>query len=455
MVEIIVYRFSGVGMDAERRPDSDFFVEGLKKLPGTRVSELECEKFSEIGLVPQAAVAVLIDPPAILSALAAQAARQRRSFFIAGCVAGVTEKMDDWELAGVIPDLGLRHSNGGYLGYGHKSVVNLLQSGLPPLQRHHALFSMAKNGHPAGELAEYFRLYTALIDQLWPPQPVPVQNREEETVKPSKRPARRAYDLPGNDWEETLKQRQAEAEKVQTNAEKPPVSNPVVSTGEELRQTEQLRKAMRENIFSGGFLSRTAVREAIQQNDREALLRQLQREMTGDFCLRSFSKTGWPDVRTWYDVRFLQRVGKEKGDLTTDELDGRKTVQMENGSQWAEIASADILITKTLMGRYDPEVVARVQKATDDNGPELLLQLQNSVRHFLRNMSTRTANSRIMTRAGKLEQLNASYWGNEQAVTLSVFPGSEGWTHELPFTRKEIEVMAEEILAEPVGEERS
>ncbi|TND08176.1 MAG: hypothetical protein FD123_2570 [Bacteroidetes bacterium] len=455
-MQLTIFRFEDSENSLDEIPGLAKFIKDLYALPVLTISEMEGD-LSDLNGIPADQLVLLLATPAQTKLVASLPERLRRSVFLAGQGAWITEKMDEWQIAGVITDLNFRYGDKGYFAYGHQAIVSQLMPAKLPLVRHHTLFSLGNQNDPLAVLPEYLELYNQFKNEIWPLVSETRKEPVEETAGKKLPREKKSYG-PDNSWQDKLKPgRDA--------GQKPKNGNPallyegiteeqreeqerekLLKKSEEEKKEAKIPKQLREVIFSKTFMERSAVREDIQQKDKASLQQKIYKQLAASYCMLRFSKDGWPDLKIWTDVQFLQRVGKDKGALSPEEAGERKIVKLESGSSWAEMARVDVMLTKTLMSRLDPEVMMMIQDSPDKNADAAMSVLTEIVRPLLRKISSGAATVRIITKAGKMDNLNTSYWGNEKQVTLALQPGSEGWTDELPLTRRDVEEMTEEMM---------
>lgn len=389
----------------------------------------------------------------------------RQQLFLLGCGYSVLNRLDQLRVAGAIPDLEQLHASGAYFAYGNKFPLDALDHGKPAVTTFYSSFPLAlkETKTAAGiSLSDYLGWYARMSDGLWAgetnvspsPAVTPPLEQKSSAVKPAKESK---YNL--GDW----KSQQSELrKKLEEAGGKNDLADRSRLTPEQLdsweREQEQKRREeeereqaiplqLRAAVLDARFRSRPEVKMLIEKKDEPALLAAIENEMAATYILQKFQRSGWPEPKVRRNIQVLRKVGKERDSLRPEEVGERKIILLENSSQWVQEAKIDMVLTKTLMEKLDPEVMVMLQGRQFTDPGEALRGL-DQVRGLMRKISSGDASLRFQYGNLRIPNFNTSYWGNEKQVTLALRPGEEGWTDYLPFTDGELQQLVNELLKE-------
>jgi|GEM_PF-4195921 len=423
-------------------PGTDALLQALRASSELIFEEEQGSLGELLQLQPKGFVLLAISP-AQLPALSMLPAALAHRLFLLGCGNEALPRLEQLQIAGALPDPAYRLPNGKWLACGHAWPAENVQDAGRRLSARYSFLHLSAED-PARELRHYFELYERLQDQLWIETPAP-------PAEPRATERKRSYELKSkDDWYERLSRVSEQSEKLRSEAkpgeEFSPASERHAAANDEAENELRLLKILREAALAPAFRAKADVRAAAEKKDIALLTALLETELAKAYVRERFVGRGWEDLKFWTNVRFLQQVGSDRNDVHPDEIGERKVLVLENNTKWVEVAAIDLMLTKTLMRKYDPEVMLLMQNRRYAQGEEAMEHLLKQVRQCLKKMSTSNYAMRILSNGRRIDNLNVSYWGNERPVTLALRAGQDGWTDSLPFTDGEINALAEELL---------
>lgn len=364
------------------------------------------------------------------------------------------------QLAGIIPDTSSVSPGGWLTAFAHHAPLYYVHAVSPHVYfSPYAFWKLPVNGDHATALYEYLYAYEALLPGLWLQQPASVSAAEKPSLQENMQ-RKRAYTevvKPKGDWKETMRMMNEKRKAQEAGIDITSTENLSETQQELLREKKQQQQeagwekeekiyAQLSSIYrSTDFCSRMNVKLALEKNDNARIARLLEMELIKQYLHLQFEQSFWNETTVWGQVQFVRRTGTGKGELLPEDAAGYRELTLEGGRKWAVVSEVDYILIKKLLGRFDPEVMLMVENETQ-NDPEQLQFALLQAREVMRQMSTGNGAARILQNGKNIDHFNASFWGNEKHILLSLSGEQPGWTHALPVTREEIQQMVHELL---------
>lgn len=440
-------------------PFADNWMEQLRRSP---LFELE-EKTGRIDHVLETRAdvfTIVLLPPAEYKRLKALPRSRQQRLLVMSDNMELLNLCGDLQLAGMIPDPAEVAPGGWLTAFGHHAPLYYLHAVPPHVYfSPYAFWKLPVNGDHAMALYEYLYAYETLLPGLWLQQAATLAIPDKPALQENTS-RKRPYDAvvkPKGDWKETMRmmneKRKAQDAGIDiTSTEN--LNETQKTLLEEQQQQEQLAESEKEEnilrqlngIYSTPeFRNRIAVKLAVEKNDTTRIAELLQLEIIKQFLHLRFEQPYWSDTTVWRQVQFIRRIGTAKGELLPDEATGYRELTFEGGRKWALVSEVDFVLIKKTLGRFDPEVMVMTERETQ-NDPELLQLQLFQAREVMRQMSSGNAAARVLQNNKPIDHFNASFWGNEKLVTLSLNGEQPGWSCFLPVTATAVKQMADELI---------
>ncbi len=364
------------------------------------------------------------------------------------------------QLAGIIPDSSAISPGGWLTAFAHHAPLYYVHA-VPPHVYYspYAFWKLPVNGDHATALYEYLYAYEMLLPGLWLQQPAAIAAAEKPALQENMQRKRSYSEVvkPQGDWKQTMKMMNEKRKALESGIDITSTENLSEAQQELLREKKQQQQAegweKEEKIHahissiyrSSDFCNRLAVKLALEKNDNARIAQLLEMELIKQYMHLQFEQSFWNETTVWRQVQFIRRIGTGKGELLPEDAAGYRELTLEGGRKWAVVSEVDYILIKKLLGRFDPEVMLMAENEKD-NDPEQLQFALLQAREVMRQMSSGNGAARILQNGKPIDHFNASFWGNEKHILLSLSGEQPGWTHALPVTREEMQQMVNELL---------
>lgn len=364
------------------------------------------------------------------------------------------------QLAGIIPDTASVSPGGWLTAFAHHAPLYYVHAVEPHVYfSPYAFWKLPVNGDHAAALYEYLYAYETLLPGLWLQQTA-TTNAAEKPAYQENMQRKRSYSeavKPKGDWKETMrmmneKRKAQEAGIDITSTENLSEAQQQLLREKQLQQQEEgwekeekIRSVLSRIYRDSAFCNRVQVKLALEKNDNARIARLLEMELIRQYLHLQFEQPFWNETTVWHQVQFVRRIGTGKGELLPEDAAGLRELTLEGGRRWAVVCEVDYILIKKLLGRFDPEVMLMAESETNNDPGQLQLALLQA-REVMRQMSSGNAAARMLQNGKAIDHFNASFWGNEKHILLSLSSEQPGWTHALPVTRNEMEQMVSELL---------
>jgi hypothetical protein len=364
------------------------------------------------------------------------------------------------QLAGIIPDTSSVSPGGWLTAFAHHAPLYYVHAVPPHVYfSPYAFWKLPVNGDHATALYEYLYAYETLLPGLWLQQPAAAAAAEKPALHENTQ-RKRGYNevvKPKGDWKETMRMMNEKRKAQEAGIDITSTENLSEAQQELLREKKQqqqaegwekeekIREQLRSIYRSADFCNRMNVKLALEKNDSVRMAQLLEMEIIKHYLHLQFEQPFWNETTVWRQVQFIRRTGTGKGELLPEDAAGFRELTLEGGRKWAVVSEVDYILIKKLLGRFDPEVMLMAEPESMQDTEQLQFTLLQA-REVMRQMSSGNAAARILQNGKPIDHFNASFWGNEKHILLSLNGEQQGWTHALPVTRSEIQQMAGELL---------